>query len=394
MAQLLGRETSMAVCEIQDGTLPEPDIVYIAPASRNTILKDGLLRLLEVKRENVPKPSVNAFFATLAEEKTEDSIGIILSGTGSDGTLGIRNIKAHGGLTFAQQVTSAKYTGMPQSAIDSGCIDWVLSPDKIAAEITAIIQNQPSPIPVSELVKPTTVANQLKKLLLNVKQKNRIDFSGYKEATLWRRIERRMTANHIIEFSDYLDFTNENPEELDYLSKDILISVTAFFRDADAFSQLNEVIKSIVSTKQLGEEIRFWVPACATGEEAYTIAILLAEELGSKLPFYKIQVFATDIDGDAMNFARKGIYVEGSLADLEPAFVSKYFSGLHGRYEITKPIRDLVVFARQDLIQDPPFLRLDLISCRNVLIYLKAEIFNKRFFPRFITVYVMAVIYF
>lgn len=377
MAQLLGRETPMVVCEIEDGTLPEPDIIYIAPAGRNTILLDGRLKLLEPKRENMPKPSVNAFFASMAEEKTEDAIGIILSGTGSDGTLGVRNIKANGGLTFAQEVSSAKYNGMPQSAIDSGCVDWILTPDKIAAEITAIVQNQPTPIPVSELLKPTTVANQLKRLLLNIKQKNRIDFSGYKEATLWRRIERRMTANHILKFPDYFEFTNENPEELDYLSKDILISVTAFFRDAEAFDQIRQVIKSVVSNKQVGEEIRFWVPACATGEEAYTIAILLAEELGSKMPLYKIQIFATDIDNDAMNFARKGVYVEGALADVEPAYITKYFTGLHGRYEIVKSIRDLLVFARQDLIQDPSFLRLDLISCRNVLIYLKADIQHK-----------------
>ena len=229
LVQLLGRETAMAVQEIEDNTQPQPDIIYIAPASRNTILQDGHFRLLEPKRETLPKPSVNVFFSSLATEKTEDAIGIILSGTGSDGTVGLREIKVNGGFTFAQEPKSAKYTGMPQSAIDSGCVDWILTPEKIAVEITAIVRNRPSVLATPENDQPQSVASQLKKLLINVKQKTRIDFGGYKEGTLWRRIERRMSANHLVQFEDYLRFTEENPDELDRLSKDILISVTAFF---------------------------------------------------------------------------------------------------------------------------------------------------------------------
>lgn len=374
LVQLLGRETSMAVCEIQDQMAPESDVVYIAPASRNTIYQNGRFTLLETKRETLPKPSVNVFLASLASEKTEDAIGVILSGTGTDGTAGLREIKVNGGFTFAQEPGTAKYTGMPQSAIDSGCVDWVLAPEKIAAEITSIVRNRTTISQHTELVQPQSIATQLKKLLISVKQKTRIDFGGYKEGTLWRRIERRMAANHFIRFEDYLKFTEETPEELERLSRDILISVTAFFRDQEAFSQLKQTIKTIVSNKQIGDEIRIWVPACATGEEAYSIAILLMEILGSDISRYKIQIFATDIDNNAMNIARKGTYIEGSLAEIDHELVSRYFSVMNDRYEICRAIRDMLVFARQDLVLDPPFLRLDLISCRNVLIYLQPEL--------------------
>jgi two-component system CheB/CheR fusion protein len=373
MTQLLGRETTMVVREIQDGVLPEPDVIFVAPSGRNTILQDGRFKLLEVVRETLPKPSVNVFFSSLAAEKAENAIGIILSGTGSDGTVGLREIKASGGFSFAQEPGSAKYTGMPQSAIASGCVDLVLPPDKIAVEISRIVRDQGK---VIEQLKPhpQSVASQLKMLLVKVKQKTRIDFGGYKEGTLWRRIERRMSANQLGNFEDYLDFIDEHPDELDDLSKDILISVTAFFRDAEAFSALKNIIKGIVSNKQLGDEIRIWVPACATGEEAYSIAILLADELGANLALYKIQIFATDIDNNAMAIARKGTYLEGALAEIEPRIISRYFIDYNGHYEICRPIRDMVVFARQDLAQDPPFLRLDLVSCRNVLIYLQTEL--------------------
>ncbi len=377
LVQLLGRETAMAVCEIQDNMQPEPDVVYIAPASRNTIFQNGKFRLLETKREALPKPSVNVFFTSLASEKTEDAIGVILSGTGSDGTVGLREIKANGGFTFAQEPSSAKYTGMPQSAIDSGCVDWVLSPEKIAVEITNLVCNRPAVQIASDAERPQSLATQLKKLLISVKQKTRIDFGGYKEGTLWRRIERRMSANHLVNFEDYSRFTEENPEELERLCKDILISVTAFFRDPEAFNQLKQVIQTAISSKQHGDEIRIWVTACATGEEAYSIAILLAEVLGPNLPFYRIQIFATDVDSDAMNVARKGSYVEGALAEVEPSLIARYFVPMHGRYEISRTLRDMVVFARHDLVQDPPFLRLDLISCRNVLIYLQTDLQSK-----------------
>jgi len=371
MVQLLGRETVMAVREVEDGIRPEPNVIYVAPASHNAAISEGVFRLFEAKRDAVPKPSVNGFFSSLAAEKGEDAIGVILSGTGSDGTAGIREIKAAGGFTFSQDPATAKYAGMPQSAIDSGCVDWILPPEGIAGEIARIARNLP---PVVLRDQPQPAATALKKLLLKVKQHTRIDFGGYKEGTLWRRIERRMSANHLVRFEDYLEFVDKQPDELDKLSKDILISVTAFFRDAEAFGKLRDAMRAIVSTKQIGDEIRIWVPGCATGEEAYSIAILLAEVLGKQSNNYRIQIFATDIDNNAMNVARRGVYIEGALAELDPALAARYFEPQQGRFQISRTLRDMVVFARQDLVQDPPFLRLDLVSCRNVLIYLQNDL--------------------
>lgn len=378
MVQLLGRETAMVVREVEDGIRPEPDIIYVAPASRNAIMRDGRFVLLETVREALPKPSVNAFFSSLASDIGEDAIGVILSGTGSDGTVGLREIKASGGFTFSQDPTTAKYGGMPQSAIDSGCVDWILPPERIAAEIANITRNRGVALllPGQAMQQPATT---IKKLLLKVKQHTRIDFGGYKEATIWRRIERRMAANHVFSIEEYLALTERQPDELERLAKDILISVTAFFRDPEAFEVLASMLPGLLKNKQPGDEIRIWVPGCATGEEAYSIAMLISEMLGSMASQYKIQIFATDLDNEAMNFARRGLYSEGSLAELKPALLSRYFQAQRGRFEISRTLREMVVFARQDLVQDPPFLRLDLISCRNVLIYLKNDLQAKIF---------------
>jgi len=370
MVQLLGRETAMAVREVEHGSQPEPDTVYVAPASRNVILKNGCFVLIEGPREAMPRPSVNVFFTSLAAEKIEDAIGVVLSGTGSDGAAGLRDIKAGGGYTFAQDPQSAKYAGMPQSAIDTGCVDWVLPPDGIANEIAIIARSHGS---VAVAAKPPAAATALKKLLMKVKQQTRIDFSGYKEGTLWRRIERRMAAQHITHFSDYQTLVESNPEELEHLGKDILISVTAFFRDPDSFAVLRTLLRSLLQTKQPGDEIRVWVPGCATGEEAYTIAILIAEALGPHTSQYRVQIFATDIDLNALTVARKGSYAESALADLEPGLVVRYFQKVGTRLEVARHLRDMVVVARQDIIQDPPFLRLDLVSCRNLMIYLQND---------------------
>ena len=370
MVQLLGRETAMVVTEVEHGGQPEPNTIYVAPASKNLTMKDGCFVLVETPREAMPRPSINVFFTSLAAEKIEDAIGVVLSGTGSDGAAGLRDIKAGGGYTFAQDPQTAKYNGMPQSAIDTGCVDWVLSPDGIAHEIAIIARSHGT---VTITAKPPAAATALKKLLMNVKQQTRVDFSGYKEATLWRRIERRMAAQHVTSLNDYMTLAESSPEELEHLGKDILISVTAFFRDPDSFAVLRKMFQGIIETKQPGDEIRLWVPGCATGEEAYTIAILIAEMLGPNTAQYRIQIFATDIDLNALAVARKGSYAESALANLEPSLVARYFQKVGNRLEVARHLRDMVVVARQDIIQDPPFLRLDLVSCRNLLIYLQNE---------------------
>ncbi|MGE5471841.1 MAG: EAL domain-containing protein [Bacteroidota bacterium] len=371
MVQLLGRETAMAVMEITDGTVPEPNVIYVTPASHNVVMREGRLVLFDAPREVMPRPSVNTFFTSLATEKGEDAIGVILSGTGSDGASGLREIKASGGFTFAQDPNNAKYSGMPQAAIDTGCVDWVLPADAIAREIAQIAHSHGV---VTIAVQPQTAATSLKKLLMRVKQHTRIDFGGYKEGTLWRRIERRMAARHAASLDDYLALVDTDPDELDRLSKDILISVTAFFRDPEAFAALKEALRGLVAPKQPGDEIRIWVAACATGEEAYSIAMLLAEILGPSIVHFRIQIFATDIDMGALAVARRGSYSEGALSDLDPSLISRHFIKSGSRYEVSRTLRDMVVIARQDMVLDPPFLRLDLVSCRNVLIYFQNEL--------------------
>ncbi|MCM8625699.1 EAL domain-containing protein [Accumulibacter sp.] len=371
MSQLLGRETTMPVRDIEDGMLPEPNTVYITPPNRNLTLLDGHFRLVEPARESMPKPSVNRFFASLAEDVGESTIGIILSGTGSDGAAGIHAIKAAGGFTFSQDPDTAKYSGMPQSAIDTGSVDWILPPENMGAEISLIVLNR-GLIPVA--TQAASAPATLKTLLGKVRARTKVDFSQYKEPTLWRRIERRMAANHVSTLQDYLQVVDATPVELDKLCKDILISVTAFFRDTDAFARLDKVIGEIVATKQPGDDIRVWVAGCATGEEAYSLAILFAERLGAAFDQYRLQIFATDIDLDAMALARRGVFAPSSVAHMDRNRIRAHFT-LHGdRYEINKNLRDAVIFARQDLVQDPPFLRLDLISCRNVLIYFQGDL--------------------
>lgn len=366
MVPLLARETSMLVKDAEDGETPLANVIYVTPANWNIILKDGVMRLLVPGKTVLPKPSATALFNSMAEEKGEDAIGVILSGTGSDGAAGIAAIKAAGGFTFAQDPEAAKYSGMPQAAISTGCVEWVLGCKGIAEEITAIARAHGL---INRASKQENAPATMKGLLQMVYKHSKIDFSGYKEATLSRRVERRMAANRLSNLAAYFDFCSKNPDELNKLSKDILISVTAFFRDRNSFEGLRKILVEIIASKESGDEIRIWVPACATGEEAYSIGILLSDILGGKMNDYRIQIFATDIDMDAMAVARKGIYSESSLAEVSADTISRYFTKKADLYEIARPIRDMVVFARQDLVLDPPFLRLDLVSCRNLLIY-------------------------
>lgn len=371
LPQLLGRETALPVMEIVHGQKPLPDTIYITPPNRNSLFRNGCLELVESPREAMPKPSVNLFLTSLAEERKEDSIGIVLSGTGSDGASGLRAIKASGGFTFAQEPTSARYEGMPQAAIDTGCVDWVRVPEDIAAELERLSLARPV-LPVVDVQELPLSA--LKRLLAKVRVKTKLDFSGYKETTLWRRVERRLFANRTPSLDAYLELVDDQPEELERLAKDILISVTSFFRDRDAFASLEEAVRRIIAGKKPGDDLRVWVPGCATGEEAYSIAIMLHRLLEGNFDQFRIQVFATDVDMDAMQQARRGVYSASSLGDLDGETIKRYFRVVEDRYEIVKTIRDVVIFARQDLVLDPPFLRLDLISCRNVLIYLQPSL--------------------
>ena len=373
MVQLLARETTLPVEEIKDGTVLAPNTIYITPPNKDVRIKNSKLWLRGPSAPLGPKPSVDVFFASLAEDRGQYAIGV----TGSDGAHGMRAIKASGGLTVAQEPETAKYDGMPKAAIDSGCVDQTLPPDGIGPEL-ASISRFPRPT-VHQKTEETKTQDTINEIFLLVRKRTEVDFTQYKLNTVQRRLERRMAANRIEGVEAYLEFVRRQPAELDLLCKDILISVTSFFRDSKAFEDIKETLGELLATKRPGDSIRIWVPACATGEEAYTFAMMLTDLLGDTVRSFKIQVFATDIDLDAMRHARKGAYSATTVEGLDRAYVSKYFDAMGQNYQIKKPIREMVVFARQDLIKDPPFVKVDIISCRNVLIYFNADLQERIF---------------
>ncbi|MBI5163443.1 MAG: PAS domain-containing protein [Magnetospirillum sp.] len=334
-------------------------------------IKGGILHLSEPSMPLGPKPSIDRFFTSLAEECGFNAIGVILSGTGTDGSHGIRALKAHEGFTVSQEPDSAKYDGMPKAAIDTGCVDRILKPDEMGRELEAIA-HFPRPTMLDQ--GDGTDSDTLRRLFTLVRTHNGIDFSQYKTNTINRRLERRLAANRIETIQAYLEYVRANPAELDLLCKDILISVTSFFRDPKAFEDVRQALSEVIATKHPGDGIRLWVTGCATGEEAYSFAFMLHDLLGDRLPEYKVQIFATDIDTEAMVCARRGLYPETALVGLPRPFLARYLDRIGHSFQVRKEIREMMVFARQDLAKDPPFLKIDLISCRNILIYFNAEL--------------------
>ncbi len=364
MVQLLARATPMQVREAVHGLRPESDVIYVAPANCNLIVKQGAFQLLEPDQPIQPKPSVNLLFESLAEEFGPDAIGLVLSGTGKDGARGIKAISAAGGTTFAQAPETAKYDGMPKSAIETSCVHRVLPPERIAEELMRLASSQGT-----HLVRTIAEPPALEVVLDRLRRRTGVDFSCYKNATINRRIERRVLATESATIEDYLNHIESRPEELDTLYQDVLISVTAFFRDAEAFSALRAEVRRLVNDTEPGQQMRVWVPGCATGEEAYSIGMLFADELGNRLQTANLQIFATDLDPVALALARRGHYPSHAVAGIDPDYLQRFFTSGEDHWSVTKAVRDLVVFARHDLAKDPPFIRINLISCRNVLIY-------------------------
>ena len=370
MVEILGRETPLSVREATHGDVPRAGTIYVVPSNFNALLKEGRLQLVAASPEVVPKPSINQFLISLAAEEGEAAVGIVLSGTGSDGTAGLRAIQAAGGFTLVQKPESAKYDGMPRAAIDASVVDHVLTPEEIAARLPQLLELLPQE---DEHLPP----DLLERLLSRLREKLQFDFSGYKIGTLMRRIRRREIATGNHDLASYLNWVESHPLELDLLARDILISVTAFFRDRDAFDVLRRAVLDICTRKAPGCEVRVWVAGCASGEEAYSIATLFADALGERLPQYRVQIFATDIDDDALNVARRGVYPAASMSEIPPDLLERHFRPVNHAYEAGKHLRDMIVFARHNLVSDPPFLRLDLVSCRNVLIYFDAPLQSK-----------------
>ena len=371
MVELLARETTLTVAEASNNLPPKADTIYVAPPNSDVTVVNGKLHVSKPTNTVGPKPSVDRFFVSLADDQEDRAIGIILSGTGSDGARGIKAIKAAGGITIAQEPKSAKYDSMPNAAIRAGGADLVLPPHEIAHQLIAIVQRPRAFIAEDIEESPPS---SIRGIIRQIAAHTGMDFSNYKDATISRQILRRMAAMQIPSLDAYGEHIARNRQELSELAGNFLICVTSFFRDPDSFEAVRRCLREVLKSKQPGDDIRVWIPGCATGEEVYTVAIILAEELGEYRDKYRIQLFATDINSDSVATARAGIYPEAALSELDSALITRYFSAKDGMYRIDQSLRDMTLFARQDLVQDPPFVRLDMVSCRNLLIYFKAEL--------------------
>lgn len=381
LTELVRRYTRMDVFEVEDGMVVKPNCAYIIPPNRDMAFVNGALQLLEPVAPQGHRATIDFFFQSLARNQRERAICIVLSGTGSDGTLGLRAIKAAGGMAMVQDPESAGYDGMPCSASATGLVDYTLPPAEMPMQLMAYAAeafggNRKASNP--SLARPEDALRQVFVLL---RSRTGHDLSQYKRNTIERRVERRMAVQHIQQLDEYLRYLREAPEEIDALFRDLLIGVTSFFRDPAAFKALEQHIATMLASKP-GETIRVWTAGCSTGEEAYSLAILIREQMDTLKRSLKLQLFATDIDSRAVEAARKGVYPASIAADVSPERLARFFSAEGGSYRINKSIRDTLIFSEHDVIRDPPFSNLDLISCRNLLIYMGDEL-QRKLFPLF-----------
>jgi PAS domain S-box-containing protein len=377
LTEILSRFTKMPVRQVEDNMHVEPNHVYVIPPGSTMTLIHGCLMLSPKGKSQRP---IDVFLDSLALERKTQAIGVVLSGTGTDGTEGLKAIKFEGGITFAQDPESAQYAGMPQSSISAEAVDFVLPPDEIARELSKIAQNP-------QLVRAEINAQEpkiqkepgLRKIFSLLKLNFNVDFTHYKESVVNRRITRRMVINHIDKVNEYAEYLGEHPSEIKALFGDMLLGVTSFFREPETFLILKEILfPEILKNHPSKEPIRIWIPGCSTGEEAYSFAIALQEFLAEKgTEMISIQIFGTDVNEKNVEKARQGIYPKSIEVDVSETRLKQFFSKSNGNYQIAKSIRDMCVFARQDLTADPPFSNLDLVSCRNMLIYFDTQLQEK-----------------
>ncbi len=377
LTKILATATEMPVTEVAQGAVVEPNHVYVIPPNGDIRVAGGVLQLSRRKAPNGRHLPVDALFKSLAEDQGARAVGVILSGTASDGTLGLRAIKVEGGVTFAQDPDTAKFDGMPTSAISAGCVDFVLPPERIATEL-AQIGRHPY-VGMAHLVPAMPVPDEdWRRVFRLLKIASGVDFTFYKKSTIQRRIARRMALHKIEQLNKYIQHLESDREELNALYQDILIHVTSFFREPEVFRAFQtKILPRVLAAKPAGEQIRMWSAGCSTGEEAYSLAICLLEYLGKRASSTPIQIFGTDVSEQATEKARAGIYPADAMTQVSAERLRKYFTKVDGRYQIHSSVRDLCVFARHDLTRDPPFSRLDIISCRNVLIYLEPVLQKK-----------------
>lgn len=373
MADILAKHTSMKVLQAENDMEVMANTVYLIPPKKNMKIKDGRLILFDYDPSALNHP-IDVFFASLAEEMKEHSVAIVLSGTGSDGTNGVKAIKEHGGIVIAQEPDSAKFDGMPKSVIDTGLEDFVLTPEEIAEEIenfsSSSILLRVKPESTSEEDELFSEEETLSHIYTILKNSSGIDFSYYKRSTILRRIERRMLVTHTKSLTEFAHLLGDRPEEVNILTKEILIGVTNFFRDPAFFEKLKyNVIYKILENAKEDEPVRVWSAGCSTGEEAYSLAILFKEVMEELQIKRDVKIFATDVDSKAIESAGKGVFSENIIDDVSTERIAKYFTKQQDQFVVSKEIRRMIVFATHNIFSDPPFGKLDLISCRNVMIY-------------------------
>lgn len=368
MDELLARHTKMHINRVVDGMVVEPNSLYLIPPKQDMVISDGKLFLTEKDTSQSLSLPIDHFLRTLAQDVGKRSIAVILSGTGSDGSRGIRDIHEAGGLVVAQLPQTSKFDGMPKSAIDTGVVDVTVPPEKISDVLERYINH----LHQTELDQPPLDESSIEHIFRLLQERHRIDFNHYKPSTIGRRIERRIQLNHHGNIDGYVRRLEKEPAEVDQLYKDLLIGVTRFFRDSEAFNILNNDILPLLLPEQKGvQEFRAWVAGCGTGEEVYSIAILINEYLRETNRNIDVKIFATDVHQASIDVAHLGIYPEGSVVEMDESIRERYFVEIEEGYQISSEIRKMIVFAQHNLVKDAPFTRLDLISCRNLLIYLR-----------------------
>ncbi len=381
MVELLRRYTRLPVHEATDALKLEPDHVYMIPPNKGMTITDRTLKLVtQVDRPGIMH-SIDLFFRSLATDLKEKAICIILSGTGSDGALGAKAVKAELGMVMVQEPDTAGYDGMPRSAIAAGVADYVLPAENMPKYLVEYVEKSYGKRAIRRRAVERDSAS-LTTILSLIRARTKHDFSGYKQSTINRRIERRMGINQIDSIGQYLKFLREHPPEVDALVKDFLINITSFFRDPDAFVALKEHIRSLFEDRSEGSEIRAWVPGCSSGEEAYSLAIVIEECQEELHKYFHVQVFGTDLDPDAVAGARSGLYSPSIAGEIGDEILKKFFARRDDQLQVKRELREKLIFAVQDIIADPPFTKMDIISARNLLIYFDADL-QKRLIPMF-----------
>lgn len=382
MPELIQKYTQMKVHIVKDGVKIKPNSVYIVPPNMRMCIRNRALKLIELSEYHEDRLPIDFFFISLAEDIKERAIGIVLSGTGNDGTIGLKKIKEEMGITIAQEPSSAKYDGMPRSAINSKVVDYVLHVDKMPEKIIAF-EKRPFIKNLENDEKDDYALGNYEKICAIIKSHTGHDFSFYKKNTIYRRVERRMSLQQIEKMSDYVSYLSQNTSEVDTLYRDLLIGVTNFFRNSEAFEELKQkIIPELIRDKPDGYCLRVWAPGCSSGEETYSLAIIIQECIGNLNKNINVQIFGTDIDDISIGKARIGVYPKEISTDVSEERLKRFFMREDGNYRIKKNIREMVLFATQNILRDPPFTKIDILCCRNLLIYIKPEM-QRRIMPIF-----------